>query len=81
MAVANGTIAQSEEMGALPTLHAATRDVPGGSYVGPDGFQETRGDPTLVGCSAAAIDPATAAALWAASEQLTGTTFPTGIAR
>jgi NAD(P)-dependent dehydrogenase (short-subunit alcohol dehydrogenase family) len=81
MAIANRTIAQSDEMGALPTLYAATQDVPGGSYVGPDGFQETRGHPTLVGCSAAASDPATAAALWAASEQLTGTAFPTGIAR
>ena len=32
----------------LPTLYAATQDVPGASYVGPDGFQETRGHPTLV---------------------------------
>ncbi len=77
MAVANRTIAQSDEMGALPTLYAATQDVPGGSYVGPDGFQEARGHPTLVSCSPAASDPKVAAALWAASEALTGTAFPT----
>ena len=32
-------------MGALPILHAATApDVAGGSYVGPDGFLQRRGD-------------------------------------
>ena len=41
-------------MGALPTLYAATQDIPGNSYVGPDGFQEQRGHPTLVGRSDAA---------------------------
>ena len=76
MAVGNKVIAQSDEQGAWPTLYAATQDLPGGSYVGPDGFHEGRGHPTLVGRSAAASDPETAAALWEASEQLTGTTFP-----
>jgi len=68
--------AQSDAQGALPTLYAATADVPGGSYVGPDGFQETRGHPTLVSRSTAAADARMAAQLWALSEQLTGTTFP-----
>ena len=76
MAVANRVIAQSDTRGALPTLFAATQDLPGGSYVGPDGFQETRGHPTLVGRSAAATDLDSAAALWTASEELTATTFP-----
>jgi NAD(P)-dependent dehydrogenase (short-subunit alcohol dehydrogenase family) len=76
MAVGNKVIAQSDEQGAWPTLFAATQDLPGGSYVGPDGFREGRGHPTLVGRSAAASDPATAAALWEASERLTGTAFP-----
>ena len=49
---ATGCIAQSDEMGALPTLFAATQDLPGASYVGPDGFAEQRGHPTLVGRSA-----------------------------
>ena len=56
MAVANSVIAQSDEMGALPTLYAATQDIPGDSYVGPDGFQEQRGHPKLVGRSGAAQD-------------------------
>jgi NAD(P)-dependent dehydrogenase (short-subunit alcohol dehydrogenase family) len=76
MAASNRLIAQSDSRGALPTLFAATQDLPGGSYVGPDGFQEARGYPRLVGRSAAAADLDTAAALWAASEELTGTTFP-----
>ena len=76
LAIGNRVVAQSEEKGALPTLYAATQDVPGGSYVGPDGFQEGRGHPTLVGRSAAASDEATATALWELSERLTGVTFP-----
>jgi len=76
MAVTNRLIAQSEEMGALPTLYAATQDLPGASYVGPDGFKEQRGHPTLVGRSAAASDPETAKRLWELSEELTGVSFP-----
>jgi len=76
MTAANRVVAQSDARGALPTLFAATQDLPGGSYVGPDGFHETRGHPTLVGRSAAATDLDTAAALWTASEELTDTTFP-----
>ena len=68
--------AQSEEMGGLPTLYAATQDIPGGSYVGPDGFMEQRGHPRLVGRSKAASDEQTARRLWELSEQLTGTSFP-----
>ena len=76
MGVANKVIAQSDEMGALPTLYAATQDIPGNSYVGPDGFQEQRGHPTLVGRNDAAQDTETAAKLWTRSEELTGVTFP-----
>jgi NAD(P)-dependent dehydrogenase (short-subunit alcohol dehydrogenase family) len=76
MAVGNRVLAQSDEMGALPTLYAATQDIPGGSYVGPDGFQEQRGHPTLVGRSAAASDPETAKRLWELSEELTAVSFP-----
>jgi len=76
MAVSNRVIAQSDEMGALPTLYAATQDIDGDSYVGPDGFQEQRGHPKLVGRSGAAKDRETAARLWELSEQLTGVTFP-----
>ncbi len=75
MAIGNRVMAQSDEMGALPTLFAATQDLPGASYVGPDGFQEQRGHPTLVGRSAAASDTGTAKRLWELSEELTGVSF------
>jgi NAD(P)-dependent dehydrogenase (short-subunit alcohol dehydrogenase family) len=70
--VANRLVAQSDEMGALPTLYGATQDLPGGSYVGPDGRFEMGGHPTLVGRSRAALDLDDAAWLWAESERLTG---------
>jgi NAD(P)-dependent dehydrogenase (short-subunit alcohol dehydrogenase family) len=76
LALGNRLISQSDEMGALPTLYAATQDIPGGSYVGPDGVGEQRGHPRLVGRSRAASDEATARRLWELSEELTGTSFP-----
>jgi NAD(P)-dependent dehydrogenase (short-subunit alcohol dehydrogenase family) len=76
MGVGNKLIAQSEQMGALPSLFAATQDLPGASYVGPDGRGEQRGHPTLVGRTAAASDVDMAKKLWAASEQLTGVSYP-----
>ncbi|HYP45183.1 MAG TPA: oxidoreductase [Propionibacteriaceae bacterium] len=75
----NVVFAQSEKMGALPTVYAATRDLPGGSYVGPQGLAEMRGYPTLVGRSAAASDLAVAARLWQASEELTGVGYPASV--
>jgi NAD(P)-dependent dehydrogenase (short-subunit alcohol dehydrogenase family) len=75
-ALGNRIFAQSDERGALPTLAAATQDLPGGSYLGPDGFQEMRGHPTLVGCTAAAADPELARRLWEESARLTGVDFP-----
>jgi hypothetical protein len=76
MGVANRVIAQSDEMGALPTLYAATQDLPGASYVGPDRLQEQRGHPTLVGRTARASDADAARRLWERSEELTGVRFP-----
>jgi NAD(P)-dependent dehydrogenase (short-subunit alcohol dehydrogenase family) len=74
--IANRLIAQSADQGALPALYAATvPDLPGGSFVGPDGFMEGRGHPKLVQASAAAYDPDTARRLWEVSEQLTGVRF------
>ena len=74
-------VAQSAAGGALPTLFAATADIPGGSYAGPDGRGEGRGNPTLVGRSPKASDVALAQQLWDASERLTGVTFPIETAR
>jgi NAD(P)-dependent dehydrogenase (short-subunit alcohol dehydrogenase family) len=75
LAIGNKVLAQSEEQGAWPTLFAATQDIPGNSYVGPDGFQEGRGHPKLVGRSAAAQDAGVARRLWTLSEELTGVPF------
>ena len=75
MAVANHVVAQSDEMGALPQLYAATEPLPGGSYVGPDGFQEQRGHPRLVGATSAARDTEAARRLWQVSEELTGVEY------
>lgn len=72
MAVANKLFAQSDKAGALPTLFAASQDLPGAVYVGPDGLGEMRGAPTLVGRSAAAADPEAARRLWTLSEEMTG---------
>jgi len=73
MAVANLMFAQSADMGALPTLYAATvSDLPGGSFVGPGGPAESRGHPRLVAAAGAAYDAELAARLWDISEQLTG---------
>jgi len=75
MAIGNRLLAQSGDQGAWPTQFAATEDIPGGSYVGPDGRGELRGHPTLVSPSSAATDEQTARGLWALSERLTGVTY------
>jgi NAD(P)-dependent dehydrogenase (short-subunit alcohol dehydrogenase family) len=76
MKVTNAIGAQSADMGALPILYAATYpDLPGGSYVGPDGFGELRGHPHISTPNRAARDEAVAARLWTVSEELTGVHF------
>jgi len=76
--VGNRILAQHEQDGALPTLYAATADIPGNSFAGPSGFMEQRGAPKLVGRTAAAKDAAVARRLWEVSEELTGVRFPLG---
>jgi len=74
--LANRLIAQSPEMGALPTLYAAVQPgLSGGDYIGPSGLGETRGHPRSVGMSAAARDPLDAKRLWDVSEDLTGVRY------
>lgn len=73
--IGNKVIAQSAEAGARPLLFAASQDLPGGSYVGPDKLNETRGHPALAGRTARASDLAMCAALWDLSEELTGTSY------
>jgi len=72
MVASNAVIAQSDEMGALPTLYAATQPgLEGGTYIGPDSFREQRGHPTIVQPSRSARDAETARRLWEVSERLT----------
>jgi NAD(P)-dependent dehydrogenase (short-subunit alcohol dehydrogenase family) len=76
MRLTNLIIAQSADMGALPTLFAATQPgLEGGSYVGPDGVGEFRGHPHLASPSRGARDEALAGKLWEVSEELTGVRF------
>jgi NAD(P)-dependent dehydrogenase (short-subunit alcohol dehydrogenase family) len=76
MTIANRFFAQTDEAGARPILYAASQDIPGASYVGPDGLGGQRGYPTLVGRAAAASDVEMARQLWMLSEELTGVTSP-----
>jgi NAD(P)-dependent dehydrogenase (short-subunit alcohol dehydrogenase family) len=78
MTLGNQLVAQDAAAGALPTLYAAVADIPGDSYAGPSGRfgLGLRGAPGLVHRSAASRDRAAAGRLWAASEALTGVSFP-----
>ncbi|NYJ35906.1 oxidoreductase [Nocardiopsis aegyptia] len=74
LALGNRIFAQSATAGALPTIYAATQDVPGAAYAGPKNMG--RGAPALAGRSEAAWDGVAAQRLWTLSERLTGVTFP-----
>lgn len=68
-----GGPAQTPEMGALPILYAATApDLAGGACIGPDGFMQRSGYPTLVRSSRTSRDTTLADQLWKRSELLTG---------
>jgi len=68
---------QGPDMGALPTLRAATDPgVLGGQYFGPDGFAEQRGYPKIVASTTASHDFAAQRRLWAVSEELTKVEYP-----
>jgi NAD(P)-dependent dehydrogenase (short-subunit alcohol dehydrogenase family) len=73
MRVTNPLLGQSADMGALPALYAATvPDLPGGTFVGPDGVMEQRGYPKVVIGASRAYDEQDQRRLWEVSEQLTG---------
>ena len=65
-------LVQDVEHGALPLLYAATQDVPGNAYVGPDGLFGFTGHPVIGRPGRAARDRVAAARLWAATTALTG---------
>jgi len=81
MRFTNLIMAQSADMGALPTLYAATEPgLEGGTYIGPDGIGEFRGHPRIVSPSGAARDAEEAARLWDRAEELTDVRFDLGAA-
>ena len=68
---------QDADMGALPSLRAATDPAAlGGQYYGPDGFAEQRGYPKVVPSTDASHDTAAQRRLWTVSEELTGVVSP-----
>lgn len=68
---------QGADMGALPTLRAATDPgVLGGQYYGPDGWGEQRGYPKVVQSSRKSHDTDVQKRLWTVSEELTGVHYP-----
>jgi NAD(P)-dependent dehydrogenase (short-subunit alcohol dehydrogenase family) len=71
-----GLLGQPPARGALPTLMAATADLPGASYVGPRDLFQMRGTPRLVGSRRLARDPEAQRRLWELSETATGVRFP-----
>ena len=76
MAVGNVLFGQSADIGALPTLYAATvPDLPGGTYVGPSGFMEQRGYPHPVTAAGKAYNEEDWRRLWEVSEELTGVSY------
>jgi len=81
MAVTNRVLAQSADMGALPTLYGATvADLPSGTFVGPEGFLEQRGHPHIVTAISRAYDESDWRRLWEISEEMTGVTYQFGAA-
>ncbi|HZP53473.1 SDR family NAD(P)-dependent oxidoreductase [Actinocrinis sp.] len=70
-------ISQKPDMGALPTLRAATDPAAaGGQFYGPDGMGGFRGHPQVVASSPASQDVTVQQRLWTVSEELTGVKFP-----
>ncbi|TDF41376.1 SDR family NAD(P)-dependent oxidoreductase [Alteromonadaceae bacterium M269] len=74
--IMNALLAQKQEMGALPTLRAATaKQVKGGDYFGPTKMAEYRGYPELVTPPQLALDKKACEKLWTVTEELTKETF------
>jgi NAD(P)-dependent dehydrogenase (short-subunit alcohol dehydrogenase family) len=79
VAIVLAPLMQGPEMGALPTLRAATDPgVLGGQSFGPDGFGEQRGYPKVVASSRPSHDADAQRRLWAVSEELTSVVYPVG---
>jgi NAD(P)-dependent dehydrogenase (short-subunit alcohol dehydrogenase family) len=71
-----GLVGQPASMGALPTLMAATADLPGSTYVGPSAMFQMRGLPKVVRPRRLAGDREAQRRLWELSEAATGLRYP-----
>lgn len=69
------SVGQPAEIGALPTLMAATADLPGSTYVGPSGPLQMSGFPRIVSPRRLAHDREAQTRLWEISEEATGVRF------
>jgi NAD(P)-dependent dehydrogenase (short-subunit alcohol dehydrogenase family) len=68
-------LSQDADAGSLPVMMAATADIPGGSFTGPEHLAHMRGGAELIGRSKRAADPQLATALWERSVRLTDASF------
>lgn len=71
-----GVAGQPPALGALPTLMAATADLPGATYVGPGNVLQLRGLPKVVAARRMAHDRDLQRRLWEISEEVTGISYP-----
>jgi len=69
------------DQGILPTLFAATQDIPGGTFIGPKGFRQLRGVPGIVNSSKNGNNTELGQRLWQLSESLTGARLDCGTPR
>jgi NAD(P)-dependent dehydrogenase (short-subunit alcohol dehydrogenase family) len=69
-------LGQPPRLGALPTLMAATADLPGSTYVGPRNLFQMRGQPRVVAARRLARDAEARRRLWEVSEAATGVAYP-----
>jgi NAD(P)-dependent dehydrogenase (short-subunit alcohol dehydrogenase family) len=69
-------VGQPSSMGALPTLMAATAELPGSTYVGPGNVLQMRGLPGVVKPRRLALDREAQRRLWELSEAATGLRYP-----
>ena len=76
IAVLGRLLMQDPEHGAQSSLFAATREIPSGSFVEPDGFGHMRGQPAIATASLHARDADMARSLWDLSARLTGVGSP-----
>jgi len=73
---AMSALGQPASAGAEPMLMAATADLPGSTYCGPNGRGEIRGSPTVVTASPLANSREDQRRLWEISEAVVGLSYP-----